>query len=227
MTQVLDTFYAIDFDRCLSDNDKLDAIFDSLLNEQDSIDGEALRLDRETFEAGGGSFDVVDALQKQLSEYDLKLFLETFVERCQTKDLLLPGAKELIDKLKSNNKHFGIVSYGGDKWQSIKIHAAGLNYIPALITDHKRKGEIIESWQQSDKTFLVPVSLMVADENIAFKTVVLMDDKATAFSGLPAEARGYWVQSLFSPLLTSQKGSIPRNVRAVKGLEQVIQAESL
>lgn len=227
MTNIVDTFYAIDFDRCLSNTDKLDDIFYTLIDEYDSIDGDMLRSDRRIVELGGGSFDEVDALQKQLSTTDQVQFFDAFTERCLREDVLLPGAQELIGALKANNKHFGIVSYGGQRWQTIKIQASGVDYIPALIIDHKRKGEIIGTWQQSDKMFVVPASLMPTDKPTVVKAVVLMDDKAGAFSGLPTEARGYWVQSLSKPLLPSQQGTIPDNVRIVHGLGQVTQLESL
>jgi hypothetical protein len=226
MTQVVDIFYAIDFDRCLSDTSKLDKIFYTLAKDDyPQIDAAELLRERNEVESSGRTFDQVGALQKVFTESELSEFFETFVTRASTQDILSTGAKELIDALKRLDIPFGIVSYGDTWWQSIKIRASGVQAIPALITDHTRKGDVIAGWQQADKTFLLPNELSV--ENTSAKTIVLLDDKAVAFSGLPLEARGYWVQPISGELLPAQEGTVPGNVRIAHGLSEVIAFEAL
>ncbi len=222
-----ETFYAIDFDRCLSDTYKLDTVFYEVVDEHKDVDGDKLRSERRHIEDSGGSFDEVQALQKQIGTSALLDFFDTFIERAREKDMLSDGARELIDALEARDKPFGIVSYGGPEWQRIKMQASGVENIPTLITNHKKKGAIIKSWQQQDNRFLVPADLTTTDEPITVDTVVLMDDKATAFSELPPGARGYWIQSPSHPLLLSQVGSVPPTVQIAKGLREVISLESL
>lgn len=227
MTSVVDTFYAIDFDRCLSDTDKLDKIFYQLVVDYKELDPDLLLKARNDIEDNGGSFDQVKALQQLLAPQRLQKFFNEFVRRSLTEDVLCSGANNLLDSLEKNKKTFGIVSYGNPEWQSIKMKASGVDTIPALITDHKRKGEIIASWQQNDKTFLIPPALISDGVSIQVETVVLIDDKAVAFSNLPPEARGYWAQPLSGVLLPSQVGEVSENVRIVRGLDEIITFESL
>jgi hypothetical protein len=120
---------------------------------------------------------------------------------------------------------FGIVSYGDTDWQTIKIKASGVENIPALITDHTRKAEVIATWQRPDKTFLLPEELST-DQTFA-RSIVLLDDKAIAFTGLPIQARGYWVQPVSGDLLPAQQGTVPENVHIARGLREVITFEAL
>ncbi len=227
MDEVTQTFYAIDFDRCLSDTDKLDKIFYQLAGEYKELDSDGLLKARNDIEDKGGSFDQVKALEQLLSTERLQELFDEFIKRSLSEDTLSAGASELLKSLELNRKTFGIVSYGNSEWQSIKMKASGVDKIPALITDHKRKGEIIAGWQQSDKTFTIPPVLMADGVSIQVATVVLIDDKAIAFSDLPTEARGYWAQPLSGVLLPSQMGEIPGNVHIAHGLSEIIDFESL
>jgi hypothetical protein len=223
---VIDTFYAIDFDRCLSDTSKLDSIFYKLANDDyPQLDAVELLRARNEVEDTGRTFDQIGALQKVFNESELSDFLNVFVQRALQEDTLSVGARDLMKTLKEHNAPFGLVTFGGIRWQQVKIKASGLDWMPVLITDHTRKGEIIAGWQQGDGTFLIPSDLTTKE--LIVKSVILLDDKAGAFSGLPNEARGYWVQSTTQPLLPSQDGEIPHNVRIAHGLTEVQQFESL
>lgn len=225
MTQVVDSFYAIDFDRCLSDTPKLDVIFYQLAGEYAQLDADELLKARNAVEDQGVSFDQVGALSKLLTESEVSDFFEKFIERASTQDILSAGARELLEALEHASVPFGIVSYGDTRWQAIKIKASGVQHVPALITDHKRKAEVVASWQQPDKTFLIPAVL--SPNGVSAKHVVLLDDKAIAFSGLPIEARGYWVQPISGVLLPAQQGEVPSNVHIVQGLTEVAVHEAL
>ena len=223
-----ETFYAIDFDRCLSDTHKLDTVFYEVVDEQENVDGDALRSERKYIEDSGGSFDEVVALQKQIGSSALVDFFDTFVERARERDMLSDGARELLDALVANDKLFGIVSYGGEQWQRIKMRASQVEDIPTLITAQKEKGKLFRSIQQEDKTFLIPAELITTGSPVVAQSLVFMDDKAIAFTDYPTEnARGYWVQSPSHPLLLSQRGTVPDNVRVAQGLREVISFESL
>lgn len=221
-----EVFYAIDFDRCLSDTDKLDKIFYRLANDEyPQLDATELLRARNEVEDTGRTFDQIGALQKIFNESELADFLDVFISRAVQEDVLSPGARDLLKALEERNLAYGIVTFGGIRWQQVKIKASSVDSIPTLITDHTGKGEIIATWQQPDGTFLIPSDLTTRE--LYVKTVVLLDDKAIAFKGLPQASRGYWVQSTTKPLLPSQNGDIPSNVRIAHGLEQVIEFEAL
>ena len=227
MIQASTTFYAIDFDRCLSDTQKLDDIFYEVVAEFDELNKEELIASRKAIEDQGGSFDQVAPLQQQLTSERVVAFFKAFIDKAQQHDILSDGARELMEKLSALGAPFGIVSYGEIEWQSIKIEASGVTAVPALIIDHKRKGEVIATWQQPDGSFLIPDVLTRDGDELQVETVVLMDDKADAFIGLPETARGYWVQSITQPLLPSQQGTVPSNVRVAHGLSEVVTLEVL
>lgn len=225
MTKHVDTFYAIDFDRCLSDTVKLDVIFYALLREMTTLDVDAIIRDRSEVEDRGGRFDQLKVLHESLSEGELSELFEAFAEEASKQDVLSDGGRELLDALAARHIPHGIVSYGEEAWQSIKLRASGVEAVPTLITGHSRKAELIATWQQSDNTFLLPIALKPDGYPVAH--IVLLDDKAIAFQGLPPEARGYWVQAASGELLPSQHGDVPENVETVRGLREVIKLEAL
>lgn len=227
MTQTNNVFYAIDFDRCLSDTDRLDALFYRLVEEHPGLDVEHLKTLRNSTESKGASFDQITELQKSLSSDQLNDFFEVFIKQGQEHDLLAYGAQDFLHALDDRHIAYGIVSYGHPDWQEVKIKASGLAAIPSLIIDHSHKGEVVESWQQANRKFLVPSSLTVTSVPMEVDSIVLLDDKAVAFDMLPQEARGYWVQSVTRSLLPSQEGTIPLNVKIAHGFDEVRTLESL
>jgi hypothetical protein len=227
VTDNINTFYVIDFDRCLSDTDRLDELFYELVEDYSEVDVGNLKRLRNTAESEGGSFDQITELQKSLSPERLNEFFELFITAGLERDLMAYGARDFLISLDKRHIPYGIVSYGHPDWQRVKIKASGLAAIQYMIINHSHKGEVVATWQQSDSTFLIPGSLTTTNVPIDVKTVVLLDDKAVAFDKLPKEARGYWVQSATRPLLPSQKGTIPANVNVAKGFDQVLAFESL
>jgi hypothetical protein len=226
VTDSIDTFYVIDFDRCLSDTDRLDELFYELVGRYSEVDVANLKHLRNTAESKGGSFDQITELQKSLSPERLNEFFELFITTGMERDLMAYGARDFLIALDEKHSPYGIVSYGHPDWQSVKMKATGLAAVQNMIINHSHKGEVVATWQQSDGRFLIPASLTTTNVPIEVKTVVLLDDKAVAFDKLPKEARGYWVQSMTRSLLPSQKGTIPTNVTVAKGFDQVLAFES-
>lgn len=224
---ITDTFFAIDFDRCLSDTDRLDLIFYEVVEKDPRLDSTHLKALREEIESKGGSFDQITELQKILNPEELNELFETFIIEGKKRDLLAYGARDFLAVLDERHIDYGIVSFGHPDWQSVKIKASGLSEVPSLIIDHPYKGELIKSWQDSDGRFHIPSTLTVTDVAMTAESVVLLDDKAGAFTHLPKQARGYWVQSLTRPLSLSQQGSIPQNVQVARGFDEVRTLESL
>lgn len=221
------TFFAIDFDRCLSDTDRLDVIFYEVVEKNPRLDSSHLKALREEIESKGGSFDQITELQKILNPEELNELFETFIIEGKKHDLLAYGARDFLTILDEQHIDYGIVSFGHPDWQTVKIKASGLSQVPAYIIDHPYKGELIKSWQDGEGRFHIPSALTVTEVPMNAETIVLLDDKAGAFQNLPKEARGYWVQSLTRPLSPSQQGSIPRNVQIAHGFDEVRMLESL
>lgn len=227
MSDILETFYAIDFDRCLSDTNRLNDIFYAVVGRYKEIDVDRLKQKRKEVEEPGGTYDQTVLLRELLSTDQLVELLEAFQAEAKQYGVLTAGSAELLGAIEARGFAFGIVSYGSIAWQSAKIKASGLEQLPSMIIDHKEKGKVIAQWQQPDKTFVIPAGLFLDGISRRAKTVVLIDDKASAFPGLPKEARGYWMQSTTEPLLPSQVGTVPENVKIAHGMHEIVTFETL
>lgn len=224
-------FWAIDFDRCIGNVDQLYGLLEAVVTEVTSLNVAQLELTRREVELSGGSFNVLSYL-RDVTKIDQALYeqvVQTFLERAHVirQRLLEPGAEELFAYLDKCEIPYAIVSYGNPVWQRLKIQAAGYGALPTYITSYPEKGKLIAEWySQLDNQFTVPQEVtgqgaLVVDE------VVLVDDKAKAFDGLPLAARGYWVKSLSGVLLKSQQGNVPERVISVRGLGAIIETEKL
>lgn len=218
-------FWAIDFDRCIGNVDTLSGLFGDILQEKGAlVDVEGLNAARTQQEAIGGSFDVLTYVERALS--DDALYHELLAEYLRRAEpvratLVNPGTYELFDYLDARSIPYGIVSYGNQGWQSLKIAAAGYSQVPYYILSHSRKGEIVANWQSAEG-FVIPQVLATKGGLVSDK-VVLVDDKAVSFTGLPVDARGYWVRP--AQLMVSQKGSVPASVMTVGSLLEVVETE--
>lgn len=222
-----ETFFAIDFDRCISNTDALFDVFYAVVDDHEELNREQLIKARKAIEDNGGSFDQITALKEHLSETSLLAFIDEFIQRSRTQDLLNPGSRELMGALDANSVAYGIITYGNSDWQDIKIRASGISGISVLITPHGRKAEIVNSWQKDDGLFTIPHTLAPTDGELRTETVVLIDDKALAFTHLSSHARGYWVKSSTASLLPSQIGDVPDNVSEVFSMADIIKLEAL
>jgi len=196
--KIVDTFYAIDFDRTLGD---VNANFDLLANylhEHGVMDKDELMAHRKAEEARGESFSVLGYLRRHHSDtLDYEKFARGYqiVAAEHPGSLLIPGALEFLQWLEESGRAYGVVSYGNRDWQTLKIEASGLAAIPRIIVDTPRKSELFQSWQQPDGTFHLPRQLARGGSEIAAKTLVLIDDKLSAFDAMPPGERGYWLRT--------------------------------
>lgn len=212
-------FYALDLDRTLIDTTK---VYQQLIKQlDDSSIKDLLDNDRSSVEVSGGSFDVGESLVRAIGQARAQTLLTDFAERTQQnrQQFLLPGAGELVTAIEKSAYLFGVVTTGGDLWQSTKLCATGFDSYPHLITANKYKGQMVKQWLDAGR---LPNELGGG----AVHEVVLVDDKAVSFQDLPPEAaRGYCVQN--GPALLSQQGELPANVKLVADLDAVIEREGL
>jgi len=218
-------FWAIDFDRCIGNVDKIYQLFERLLCETiETVDITALESARFEIESVGGSFDMLAYVrQHTTNEEAYQVLIHAFlIEASQVRDsLFMPGVYELVRYLERQLLPYGIVSFGHQDWQTLKITAMGLGDVPRLIVDQSHKGEIIGTWQASEG-FVIPTALGGGNALMS-ESIVLVDDKAISFAGLPESARGYWVRS--TDLLQSQRGTIPNSVIPVEALDEIVAIE--
>lgn len=223
-----ETLFVLDLDRCLITETVYDLFNITITKHIKSIDIDSQNEARARVEATGGSFDLSSWLLKQegFGEADYRHLLDDFI--AQAHDLgqdyfLAPGAKELLVALKQNTVPHLIMTYGGQHHQLAKLRATQLDDILHMIVNNKHKAHFIRDWWD-DTTGVYSVA--IKDEIVTARTVVLVDDKASAFDDLPgSSARGYWLKA--EHLLASQQGSIPANVRPISSLTEILTFEQL
>ena len=212
------TFYVLDLDRCLANTDKLFALFEYAVLQEEVLGKEVLDDLREAMERTRGSFDVLTHLREYLASSGqqemLLLIKDTFLKASRDYDFFEPGARELLQFLSDSALPFGILTYGGKIWQQMKLQAMGLDTTPHIITDIQAKGKIIAGWRQPDGEFVIPEELGGG----IFETVVLVDDKFVSFEGLPDEAFGIHVLAK-NALLASN--TLPSHVARVSNMSEV------
>ena len=219
-----ETFYALDYDRTLLDTNEVVRRFEDFLSTKYPDVATLLDDERRNIEESGGSYDILSAMNRYISE-EVDGLIESFVASEQNPELLFPGAKELLAAIDKAGHPWGILTYGGKEWQSAKLRLAGLGDAQALIVDTKGKGERIASWRDRSGQYRLPREL--GGRTVA--KIVIVDDKASEFAGLPSDgtASGYRVRNASGNQLPSQMGELPANVVSVDGLTEIIAYEHL
>lgn len=212
LEQQTETFYIIDFDRTLADSDKLLEVFIEVANEFFEIPREQIDRADADVKARGDSFDTASFVRDYLHDHgegDKWNELEKrFIHQSRSLNMLLPGAAELLDHLRSTGERYGILTYGNPLWQHLKLAAAGFNHVNRIVMEYKEKGCFVASWQNETGDFELPQEFGGGQA----KRIVMFDDKAVSFDGFPPEpSRGYQVVDPEN-VLPSQAGGVPANV---------------
>jgi len=215
----VDLFYLLDFDRCLASTSKFQLLLERVVEKQTAITMAEMHQARQDFI---GTFDLASYVRGRLTsmhqdgeERWVRIESE-FVDMALGQDLLEPGAHQLLRALDSRELPYGIVTYGGDAWQRAKIAAAGLLYVPHLVTGQKEKGLLIADWQRENGYQLPP---QLAD-NVFAQRLVFVDDKPFSFVGLPPDVRGICVTPIEDAMETDVS-LLPKNVEVAHGLREV------
>jgi len=223
MTDIVDTFYVLDLDRCLLDTDKLHAILEQVIARRDPTDGLQLAQAKRDAEAGGRTFDTykyVHALVADRPAHEGWLAIERqFLKEAKKQNVLMDHARELLDILESKHTRYGILTYGIEAWQLVKLEASGLMAIPHEITHIKEKGMVMRGWVRPDGTFAIPPGM----GGLVAQSITFLDDKAVSFTNLPRGIKGIRIQPVDQPLLPAQVGALPASVTEVKGLAGAIE----
>lgn len=222
----VDTFYILDLDRCLFDSSRFqDEFIRCVVDNHHALAREQIQDTQRATEASGGSFDTVGYVRSFFGQNEWqelkKLFLKEMSVPEKREALYFGDAKVFLAKLRHRGLPFGIMTYGGQEWQYMKLQALALDDVPHIITDTKRKGAIIVSYYDNDEgLFTIPTPL--AAEPLHAKSVCLVDDKAVSFEGLPEKAHGYWLVPDESRLITSQQGEVGQNIKKIASLGEIV-----
>lgn len=226
MSLQLNKFYVLDFDRCLGRIDGLAALLYRSA-ELSGIDATRLAEARAQVEASAGSFDALEWIKTNYAPDAFEAVMKKYHELEPKEPLLEPGAADFLRRLKEGGVPFGIMTYGGEAWQRAKLARAGLSDVPAVITASTKKGIEIAGWETGEHDFRLPKEIAGYDESVFAKEIVLIDDKASAFSGLPRDgAAGYLIMHS-EQVMPSQSGDIPENVVRVRSFEEIAEREGL
>ena len=219
-TDPTETFYIIDFDRTLADSDKLLEVFIEVVNEFFEIPREQIARADADVKARGDSFDTASFVRDYLHDHGeggkWEELEKHFIHQSRSLNMLLPGAAELLDHLRSTGQRYGILTYGNPLWQHLKLAAAGFNHVSRIVMEQKEKGKFIASWQNEAGQFELPQEFGGGQAG----RIVMFDDKAVSFDSFPPEpSQGYQVVDLAN-ILPSQVGVVPVNVTTVPSLAE-------
>jgi hypothetical protein len=214
----ISTFYILDLDRTILDTIKTTETMEGVVAMHDADLSASLTQKFEESSSLGESFSMRDYIVETVGEEEMQKIQVKFDGIASTQDLLMPGAKDLMDYITSlPNTKFGIMTYGSELGQKMKIEAAGLGEIPALITSETYKGALIATWRQDDDMYHLPPEL----GGFVAKEIIFVDDKPFSFKGLPIDCRGYLVKSIFDAGIEK----LPSYVQQVDHLSDVLKAE--
>jgi len=222
-----DTFYVLDFDRCIGDTDGVQTVLEEVLKEETGILPDTFRSARTRIESEGKTFDTIRHVHMLLEEAGSSVtwehIRERLIERAKSVNLLLPQARELLQILNDRQLHYGIITYGVEEaWQLPKLEITGLLEVPPLVTHIEEKGKLLTGWKQPDGTFIVPPALSKEFLPLNVPRLVFLDDKAKSFWGIPEGVEGVHVVAPGGNKLPAQQGELPPSVSDVVGIAGAI-----
>ncbi len=216
-------FYVVDLDRTTFRTKEGGDLMTAIIEEERPDIADLVREGAEHSVKTGNSFSIHALMSQYAGEAYVRHVENTYLARAAQMDLLHDGAREFFAWLDAQKVGYGILTYGGEKGQRLKLQAAGLSGVPTVVTSFKHKGEQIASWQQPDGTFTV------ADEfryHQPVDEIILIDDRRSSFMHLPGGALGYWVTAHATDAYSSADVPLPDTVRTAATLHDVVQAEN-
>ncbi|OYW86564.1 hypothetical protein B7Z17_00090 [Candidatus Saccharibacteria bacterium 32-49-10] len=221
-TADVNRFYCVDLDRTILNTRRASGVIIELCRAYDEQLAETIEREVVEYSYFGASYSVHDAIVRYASSEVADNIERQFIEAARTQSLKLPGADELISWLDElDDAQWGILTYGSLNNQLMKVKALGLETRPVLVTQEPHKGTLIKGWyDKSSSGFGLPKEY----SSVRAKEVILIDDRAQSFEGLPeSAARGYWVTQEAVDVMDAIP--VPPGVVAVHDLTDVIRSE--
>ena len=224
-------FYALDFDRTLGRTIDIAEDFMSYVGAEDVAIGGVLREQQYRIESTGGSFDMIEVLRAQMGQRVLGECIEGFLRQYRGGQYLEDGVDALLGGIAATGHQLGILTYGGEDWQMIKLQVTELDSYHRIILGEKgKKGALIASWYDAERdVYQLPEELGGG----TVEQVVLVDDKPLEFVGFPdtPSAHGYLYTGGVKPTVETSPqptmGDLPSNVTVVGSLRDVVRYETL
>ncbi len=213
------TFFCIDLDRTLFDTERGANRMITIAEKEDPTLGTFFKEYRTAYAGFGVAISFYDTIVERAGEAVAQRVARQYVAEGD-EGLLLPQARNFMTALaEAVGKDWGILTYGSDSGQRLKIDAVGISTIATLVTNEPHKGQLITSWIASDG-FRLPREYGGG----IYQRVVLVDDRLQSFEGLPDGAVGYWLTEEVTAL---DEIPMPRHVIAVKTLDDVLRHEHI
>ena len=221
------TFYALDFDRCLGNTNQLYHLLLTIVEENDLTAAAKLDETRIAVESSGGSFDMMTYLEEHLDAKQLYDLTQAYLAFQPTyPDVFLnKGARHLLNWLEEQRVGYGIFTYGGTVWQTLKLKRAGLGDVPRFILDHPMKSQHLTGlYDEYSSMYHLPASFQSGRQ---YHSIVVVDDKPQAFIGLDTtpNTRGYWICDVDRHISEEERRTVPENVRQIQSLDEIIHYE--
>lgn len=231
----------IDFNRTIQDTPGfVEGLKDFVTNNYGPDLAGAMKSVQNDKEAQGHSFDILDFIKKNVGEEEVVVFKEGFKTYCKNNNMrfLNPDTFEVFKKMDDAGKTYGILTTGSEESQTFQLEVSGVSDVPHHIVPRSDKGRMIaEEWLQDDGSFTVPPKFATDLGKRTFKSLLLADDKASAFAdlpegvwrdGVPLGAWGNHYIDMRYGVLPSQAGFLPENAVPISSLlEMGIPAEEV
>ncbi len=210
----LKVFHVLDLDRTLLNTSKLAHHLKEIIASHDSVLAEDIHNEINKHIDEKTSFFIFEYIASKIGELQFGKYMDELQQINPSLELFLPGALERIAYAKSQpDWAMGIMTYGSERDQMIKLKLLNLQFEHLLVTDSPYKGEIIASWKKPDGSFKLPMEFGGHTVSI----VVLDDDKHAAFEHLPDGVYGQWIAHA-SLGGNTELQSVSGNIRVVADL---------
>lgn len=181
-------YLLLDLDRVLYNTDVLSKLY---LDTIHSISPDsAQKIARKEADERGGGFDIASYSRTVLSpeQFQRALSICCVQARRRPSKHYMPGARDALAYLRSCNHQYGIFTYGNLEWQRLKLSIIDCGDIPHYITSNPDKPAQIKRWYNEEMdAFILPTTLKAHQP---IHTLVMVDDKISNVTGLPARASG-------------------------------------
>ncbi len=185
-------FQLIDLDRTLFNTPLfVEAIADEINKDEPGF-GAALQKQFEAAYAEGRTFFMFRQLRQDQGDVWVEALVARVVEKYGADAFLMPGARKRLKQaelLTNETPAWGILTYGDQVDQYMKVRIIGLENAPMYITRTPHKGSIIADWAQPGGGFKLPEAFGGA----VVGRLSLEDDKLAAFYDMPAGVLGLWL----------------------------------
>ena len=223
-----DTFFVLDFDRCIGNTDGIQMVLEGVLQRETGISPETFHAARTRIESEGKTFDTIRHVHMLLSEANSQVkweyIREKLIESAKGEDLLLPHSREFLAILRERRLPHGIITYGVEEaWQLTKLEITGLLEIPHLVTHIEEKGKLLTGWKLDDGSFGIPPALDAGLVPPKVSKIIFLDDKAKSFWGIPEGVEGVHIIAPGGNNLPAQQGKTPDSVTDVIGIDGAIE----